>query len=214
MTEIDTVLGDFIDAWNAGRVPDVDDHLARVPEADRAELAERIATWLEVAPQPTYDAAARAQIEADPALAAALAAGEAAAAPWGVRLRRFREQAGLAIDGLAERLGDAVGLPGERARTAVYLQRAEQGELQESRVSRRLVAALASVLGVDRDDLAPAWTMPAPAAQFYRLDDGVPPPAAAALRDEFDAIARAAAAPAPARPLDELDRLFLGGPEA
>ena len=51
MSDIEQVLGDFVDAWNAGRRPRVGEALRRVPAgADRDELADRIAAWLEVAP--------------------------------------------------------------------------------------------------------------------------------------------------------------------
>lgn len=211
MTDIATVLGDFIDAWNAGRRPEVDDHLARVAEADRDELRRQIAMWLQVAPDPEYDEATRAEITADPVLLAALAAGRQTAEPWAARLRAMREQAGLAVEQVAERLAGALGLTGGRQRTADYLARAEAAALDETRVSRRLIDALASVLGVDRDDVAPAWGMPPTAAQFYRREAGLSD--AAMLEQEFDALSRAARVPAP-EPLDELDRLFLGGPDA
>ena len=54
MVSIDRVLSEFIDDWNAGRRPQVDEYLERVPEPERAELADQLMTWLEVAPTPTY----------------------------------------------------------------------------------------------------------------------------------------------------------------
>ena len=86
MSALDQVLGVFIDAWNAGRRPDVDAFLARVPEAERDELAARIATWLELAPTPAYDADARAAIAREPVLLAARAAAGAARAGGTQRL--------------------------------------------------------------------------------------------------------------------------------
>ena len=42
----DRILSDFIDAWNAGRRPEVDDYVGRADEADReigrASCRERV----------------------------------------------------------------------------------------------------------------------------------------------------------------------------
>jgi transcriptional regulator with XRE-family HTH domain len=211
MTEFDQVLGEFADAWNTGRRPRVADYLERVPESRRDELADAIAAWLEVAPQPDYDDATLQELAQTPALAAAFAAADRTALPWPARLRAVRERAGLAIAEVAERLTATLGL-GDPARAASYLERAEDDDLDERRISRRLIAGLASVLGADADELEPAWgRAAAPAAQFFRAEEVAD---RASLEQQFDALSRAAAAPAPARELDELDRLFVGGPEA
>lgn len=211
MTAIDRVLAEFRDAWDAGRRPDLLDYVARVPPAEQDELADAIMTWLETAPMPDYDDATRAEIAADPILVAALAAGEDAAQPWPSRLRLFRERAGLAIDDLAAKLTETLGLSGQEQRTAEYLSRAEHDELDERRVSKRLVGGLARALGVDPGSLMPSWPSTRLAPQHFRMEPGQLDEDR--LRQQFDALARAAAAPAPDQPLDEVDRLFLGGPE-
>jgi len=217
MTGIDQALGEFIDAWNAGERPDVDACLARVPDGpEREELSGALLAWLEVAPAPDYTEAQLTEIRADPILQAALAAGREAGQPWSVRLPAFRARAGLALSDLAERLTAGFGLAGQEARTVAYLERMEQDALDERRVSRRLLDGLAAALGVDPDQVAPTFRAALPA---------MPPPAAAAGGTLFraaetpdgnvdiDLLARAAMSPAPAK-LDELDRLFLGGPDA
>ncbi len=193
---IDQVLSDYIDAWNAGRRPDVDAYLERVPAAERDGLAERLAEWLTVAPAPAYPAAARETIRADPRLRAALA--ETRREPGA--LLALRRRAGLGLDELAQRVVSAFGLAGQQERTVVYLARLEHGELDETRLSRRLLAVLATALG---QPLQPA--APAPAMLFRGAGES--------LAHEFEALSRAALEPAPP-PLDALDRLFLGGPEA
>ncbi|MTD46418.1 helix-turn-helix domain-containing protein [Conexibacter sp. W3-3-2] len=212
MTSIEQVLSEFIEAWNSGRRPDVVAFLDRVAATDRDELAEEIGLWLEVAPTPDYDDATLASITADPRLQAALAAGAASVQPWSARVRALRERAGLAVEQVAERIAALVGQQGQEARTAAYLTRLEADELDERRVSGRLVSALAAALGADRDALlpGPTFTGRALAAQNYRAEGEVD----ASLSADFDALSRAAAAPAPARELDEIDRLFLGGPDA
>jgi transcriptional regulator with XRE-family HTH domain len=214
MTSIDQALSAFIDAWNAGERPDVIAYLDRVDAGDRPALADEIEMWLDVAPTPRYDEATRAQISSDPILLAALAAGTAAAMPFAERVRAARERAGLAIAEAAERVARAAGLTGQEQRTAEYLGRLERDELDERRVSRRLVDALARAFGADPDALSPSWGAAAPAAVQFRLsephaDSDFDPEA---LGQQFDALARAAATPAP-EPLDDVDRLFLGGPD-
>jgi hypothetical protein len=191
---IDHVLSDFMDAWNAGRRPAVDEYLERVPAPDREALAERLMEWLSVAPAPAYPAAARRAIRADPRLRAALAATDR---PPGALLA-LRRRAGLGLDELAKEIVAAFGLRGEEERAAGYLARMEHGELDESRVSRRLLAVLSGALG---QELRPG--APAPALLFRGEGD--------ALAAELDALSRAAFEPPPT---DPLDRLFLGGPDA
>ena len=62
----DRLLSEFIDAWNAGRRPKVDDYVERAPEGERDELAVLIGTFLEVAPTPAYSPEQRAEIRRDP----------------------------------------------------------------------------------------------------------------------------------------------------
>jgi transcriptional regulator with XRE-family HTH domain len=218
MTSIEQALGQFIDDWNAGRRPDLDACLERVPEADRAQLAALLSTWLDVAPVPAYSDETLAEIAAEPKLQAAIAAGAAAIAPWGARLRRARASAGLAIGEVARQLAETFQLaePAQAQRTAEYLERLEDEQLDARRLSGRLLDALASILGIDRDRLAPeALPMPplgaAPAAgggKLFRAEQD----RAEWIADDIDALSQAAMAPAPP-PMDEVDRLFLGGPE-
>jgi transcriptional regulator with XRE-family HTH domain len=209
MTMIEQVLGEFLDAWNAGLRPDVDTYLQRVSGAERDELAAQLATWLEIAPTPDYDEATRTAIRQEPVLRAALDAAAEMRSPLAARLPTLRKRAGLAVRDVAHRLVAIFGLDDE-ARARAYLEQIERNELDASRISRRLLDALAVILGVDRDQLAPGPTALASGQAFFRSDED----AEVWLADDIDALSRAALAPAPAsRPMDELDRLFLGGPD-
>ena len=216
MSTIEQVLSEFVDAWNAGRRPSVDAHLERVAPADRDALAEQLMAWLAVAPTPDYSDEARAAIRAEPSVRAVLAATEGEAGAWPQLLPRLRRRAGLGIGELAGRVVAVFGLGGERERAAGYLERMERGELDAARVSRRLLDALGAALGISGQELADAGTLGSrlsrPAAAggvLFRADDA----SGERLADELEALSRAAMAPAPP-PLDELDRLFLGGPDA
>ena len=75
----DRILSEFIDAWNAGSRPDVDDYLARAPAEQQSELADQLLSFLTFAPTPSYDDDTLAAIRAEPIVAAALAAPASAA---------------------------------------------------------------------------------------------------------------------------------------
>ncbi len=200
MSTNDQVLNEFIDAWNAGRRPRVREYLARLPDGrDRDALAEQITSWLEVAPTPAYDEATRLAIRADPIVAGALAGPVPA----------LRARAGLSISELAARLIERLSLDRkDTERAAGYLERLESGSLDPSRVSRRLLDALGALLGVPGRTFAVPVPRPAGGALFRAASD-----AGDRARDDFEVLSRAAMAPAPP-PMDELDRLFTGGPEA
>ncbi len=208
MSTVDEILGGFIDAWKAGERPDLDAYLERVPAGDRDELAAGIAAWLDIAPAPDYPLAARAAISAEPAMQAALRAAEALRPPLPESLPVLRERAGLGIRDVAARLAERFGLA-DPDRTVAYLEQLENGELDAGRLSHRLVDALSEMLGAVRIALPPPPAPAAPAAAFFRADEE----AEDWIVQDIDALSRAALAAAPA-PMDELDRLFLGGPEA
>ena len=197
MSTHDQVLSDFIDEWNKGHRPRVREYLARLPDGpERDELADQITSWLEFAPTPSYDEETRSQIRSEPIVARVLESVPA-----------LRGRAGLSISELASRLIEHLSL--DRANTpraAGYLERLESGTLDPTRVSRRLLDALGAVLGVS--GLTLAEPRPAAGAIFRAESD-----AADWVRDDIEALSRAALTPAPP-PMDELDRLFLGGPDA
>jgi len=200
MSTNDQVLNEFIDAWNAGRRPRVREYLARLPDGrDRDELAEQITSWLEVAPTPSYDEETRLAIRADPIVAGALAGPVPA----------LRARAGLSISELASRLIDRLSLDRKDTdRAAGYLKQLETGALDPSRVSRRVLEALGALLDVPARALFEPAPRPAGGALFRAAAD-----AGDWVRDDLELLSQAAMAPAPP-PMDELERLFTGGPNA
>lgn len=208
MTSIEQLLGEFAEAWNAGKRPDVDAYLERAAPADRDELAAQLSTWLELAPTPSFDDETRAEIAAEPALVQAFAAAAELRMPVARRVASLRERAGLATADVAARLAARFSLEDE-PRTAAYLERLEADELDERRLSQRLLDGLASILGADAGQLAPAPAGAAHGHALFRADEG----SDAWLAKDIDALSRAALTPAPAGEMDELDRLFLGGPD-
>jgi transcriptional regulator with XRE-family HTH domain len=208
---IDKLLSDFVDAWNAGERPRVDDYLQRASPGDRDQLAELLEDWLTLSPSPRFGEEALLSIQAEPAFAGALAEIDAEPALWPELLPRLRQRAGLQLRELATRVTAAFGLKGEEPRAERYLQRMEAGDLDASRVSRRLLDALGTALGVSGADLARAGGLRAATSgqALFRAESD----AAASFEDDLEALSRAALAAAP-EPMDELDRLFVGGRDA
>lgn len=199
MSTRDQVLSEFIDAWNRGERPRVREYLARLPDGpERDELADQITAWLEIAPTPDYDEQTREQIRSEPIVAGALAGP----------LPALRARAELSIADLSARLIERLSLNrADTSRAADYLERLERGDLDASRLSRRLLDALGAIFGVPGRALAES-VRPAPAGAIFRADTD----AAERVRDDIELLSQAARTPAP--PMDDLDRLFTGGPDA
>jgi hypothetical protein len=205
--EPDQLLSEFIDAWNGGRRPRVNDYLEQAPAEQRGELADDIARFLDVAPSPAYSPEA---LEAVRAEAAALEAREALPS----LLARARARARVSLRELGSSLASALGVA-DAEKTARYLGELESGALDPRGVSRRALDAIASALGVRPDQLvraahsfsaAPVAPSAAAGGALWRAE----PEAAASERADLEILADALAAPAP-EPWDEVDRLFLGG---
>jgi transcriptional regulator with XRE-family HTH domain len=206
-SESDRILSDFIDAWNAGERPDVDDHLARAPEAEREDLADALASFLAFAPTPAYSEQALAEIRAEPIVAEALDAGGERSGLMPALLRRLRERLGLSTEQLASELARVLGLGEERRpKTAAYLQRWERGELSSARVSQRVFDGLAGIFGVPRSELEGAADLGARVAPVFRASG----PEAPAAAPHLELLADALQTPADAEH-DEVDDLFLSG---
>src|SRR4051794_10299674 len=182
------VLSEFIDAWNAGKRPEADEYIARVPADEQASLSEELLSFLSFAPTPAYSDATMAAIEAEPALIETLrgTAGKSGLLPD--LLSRLRERFGMSTDDVARELVGELGLPDDRkSKTAGYLERLEQGRLEPARVSRRVFDALGRVFGLAGSELEGA-------ADAGRWTPIPPPAAAAAAAPVFRADKDAAAA--------------------
>lgn len=203
------VLSEFIDAWNAGQRPEVDEYIARVPAKEQHALGEELATFLTFAPTPAYPDAAltaiRAELEGapdEPHLVGAL-------------LARLRSRFRMSTTEVAAELVEDLGLTTQQVpKTAGYLERLESGSLDPTRVSRRVFEVLGRLFGLAGAELEGAadrssWTaMPAaaPAAPVFRADEE----AAERTARHLDFLADALAAPGGDQ-RDEVDDLFLGG---
>ena len=209
------VLSEFIDAWNAGRRPDVDDYIPRVPDEEQEELANELLTFLSLAPTPEYSDAALAEIRAEPEIAGSLAVAAERGGLLPRLLGQLRERFGMTTEDVAGRLVGELGLAADRQpKTAGYLAQLEDGNLEPTRVSRRVFDALGKVFRIRAEELEAAAdafaSLAAPVAPagapVFRADED----AAAAASRHLEVIADALAAPGGAD-RDEVDDLFLGG---
>jgi transcriptional regulator with XRE-family HTH domain len=208
MVSIDRVLSEFIDDWNAGRRPQVDEYLERVPEPERAELADQLTTWLEIAPTPDYDQTTRATIRSEPVARATIDAMASEAGLWPELLPRLRERASLSVRDLAAKLAAAVGLgPNAEAKTFDYLEQLEHGSLDPGRMSSTLIENLAGILRVNRSLLEQAGGPTFRPAPMFRAEA---PPDARSMRN-MEVLADMLTTKAPAEDWDEVDQLFQGG---
>jgi hypothetical protein len=214
-TTREQVLSDFIDAWNAGERPDVDDYIARVPAVEQAELAEDLLEFMAFAPTPAYSDEALAAIRAEPVVAETLNARAGRAGVLPALLARLRERFGMRSADVAGRLVSELGLPSDRtSKTAAYLERLEDGDLEPARISRKVFEGLGRVFHVPSDELQgaadvggfPGLGVARAAAPVFRADED----AAAAAGRHLEVLADALAAPG-GEPRDEVDDLFLGG---
>ncbi|MBJ7471607.1 MAG: hypothetical protein JHD16_09915 [Solirubrobacteraceae bacterium] len=181
---VDDLLDAFIAAWHGGQAPRLDAFVDRAAEADREELTQLIAAFLQLAPTVEPTAERGIELVQDPlvhrlagledawwdAQAAGeeeraedvLVAGEALAAveaPWGERLRQLRESAGLDLAALAARFADRFGLSaGEAGKAPQALGRLEDGTLAPTGVAARAARVLEELLA------APAGALTAGAA--------------------------------------------------
>ncbi len=210
MTSLDEILSDFIDAWIAGERPDLDDHLERVPEAEREELAGLIRAFMVDAPVPAYSTETLREIQSEPAVQRTIELIEARSGLWAELLPRLRTRVRLTREEVVSRLANALGQGPKEARVHAYYHRMESGTIEPAGVSRRVLDALAGIFGVTTGDLEAAGDFgsapePDAGAVFARpLEPGV------TYDVRSERLEHRSLDKTPAE-WDEVDRLFLGG---
>lgn len=209
MTDAKTLLSRFIDEWNGGRQPDIDEFLDQAKsEAEEAQLAREIETFLEFAPTPKYSDDQMAALRASSAIAASAAAFRDSLGASEQSMVAARLERGLTVAALARKLLRAVGLkaaPEGEAKTERYLRELEAGAINPGRLTEVVRKTLESILGV-----SPAGPNAPELAASYRADE-VSAEAAANLGMLIDALEISV----PDGERDEIDALFFGDrPEA
>lgn len=207
MTDLDRLLSDFIDTWNAGQSPSVRDCLALAnDDRDRSELASRLAAFLDVAPIPAYPPGSLDGARAGSVVDAAVAAFEMRGSGWPTLLPRWRAAARLTLAQLADRVLESAGLrDADHERAATYLASMERGALDAGSVTERAMNVVARALGVNaRDLVAAGWPIHRAAAPLFRAVDV---DSADNVGEKLTELTEALLAPADPGPVDEF---FLG----
>jgi hypothetical protein len=212
---LDQLLNDFIEAWNAGTRPSVDEYIARAPEAEQTELAGLINSFLEIAPTPDYSAEQLAEIRADPTVKEIAELIESAGGLWPKLLPRLRKRAKLKREEVVASLANTFGLQGREDKIARYYHEMETGLLPSEHVSRKVLSALAGLFKVDVRELEESGSfgieMPAVADVLYtRTDDSVHLEALERVEAQSE-VRQSPGGPPEATEMDEVDRLFRGG---
>lgn len=210
MADIDRLIEEFAADYEAGRPADPAQLLDRVDAGQRQELAGRLDRYLMTAPARRWDPEAfegsLAQIASDRVYESI----EGVSGSWPEVLPRLRNQARIKRRELVERLAGALGFGSEPeiAKVGDYYNRMEHGRLEAAGVSRRVIDALARLLGTDADGIAAAGARRSdvtddggvafarkafPDAEFSDLSvledlEMSPPEPAAAAHDEIDAL--------------------------
>jgi hypothetical protein len=201
------LLSEFVDAWNAGERPLVDEFLKRVDEGRRDELVELLDAFLRTAPRPSYSEQGLDEIQSDPAVRQIVVAltGDSGMLPS--LLPRLRSRAKLRRDQVVSQVMETLGLrPEAEPKTARYLHELEIGSLRATRVSRRVFEALARVLAVNVEELQEA----AGAATLGTTRRDAAPALMRSLGTTEEVELLRESAPGPDE-WDDVDRLFLGG---
>jgi transcriptional regulator with XRE-family HTH domain len=204
---LDDLLNEFVDAWNAGGRPRVDDFVSKAPQGQGDELAGLIGAFLELAPTPPYTPEQLRELRADPVVRQVSGLIDSPSGLWPTLLPRLRKRAQLTRDQVVERLAKALGVQGREPRVKEYYHQMESGLLDPQGVSSQVLESLAGIFKVSVGEIEAAGDFPfepgGPASPAYMRSyslgeiggsDGV----------DFDV---ASVAP----PLDEVDELFRGG---
>jgi len=200
-----------VDDLGEGEAKPIESYLRLVPREQRDELGGMLADlFLARGPAPKPEEGQSGYERALEVVDEVLGSrGTAGILPG--TLKAMRNARGIEHDAVVEQLAADLGVEGEGGRRALArnYHRLETGNLLGSKLSRRLLAALASVFGVDATEVAAAAR---PAAQGPALRSapamgrggGAPPPTPSHP-------------PPPGRPDPEVElveRLFHGGPDA
>jgi hypothetical protein len=204
---LDVLLNEFVDAWNSGDRPQVDDYVSRAPEGQGDELAGLIGAFLEVAPTPPYTPEQLDELRADPTVRQISGLIDSPSGLWPSLLPRLRTRAQLTRDQVVERLAKALGVQGREPKVKDYYHQMESGRLDPQGVSSRVLESLAGIFKVSVGEIEAAGDFPfepggatSPAyMRSYSLGE-------VAASEGVDFQAGSAGAQQ-----DEVDELFLGG---
>jgi hypothetical protein len=213
MASVDETLSAFIEAWNEGQRPDVDEYLERAPAGERKDLADLIRTFLLEAPVPSYSEETLVAIGAEPGTRKAAALLDEETGLWPSLLPRLRHRMKLKREEVVVQLAELLGVGADAPKVRAYYHEMETGTLDPEGVSRRVLDALARIFGVSAGELETGGEYSvafSPEAAFLRRLDGLAGSADHVLAESME-YGSPGGEP---EEWDEVDRLFRGGRDA
>ncbi|HWO47121.1 MAG TPA: hypothetical protein VNM41_03590 [Solirubrobacterales bacterium] len=206
------VFWQALDDLKEGSEKPIESYLQLVPRGQRDELGRMLAdVLLARGPAPAPGAPESEGYRRAVAVVDEILGERGATGILPGTLKAMRNARGIEPDAVVEQLAADFDVQGEEGRRALArsYHRLETGKLLGSKLSRRLLAALASAFDVDAAEVAAAAR---PAAQGPALKS------APAMGRSGGTRAPAPSRPSPAKPPDPevelVERLFHGGPDA
>ena len=202
-----------LDDHNRGAAKEIGDYLRLVSAEEQAELASLIASTL--TPRSPTGASAADFAKGYEHAMAAIAEVEASAGPTGIlpgALENMSRARGIEPDAVVAALAAEFEITSDEGYAALrrYYHRVRTGQLLGSRITRRLLAALARVFDAEPDDFIAA-VRPVGEAPRLSVAPAMPRPSG----DSLQRPTPTSVEPAGAHPDEELvKRLFSGGPDA
>jgi hypothetical protein len=208
----DQAFWQAVDDMNAGTAKPIEIYLKLVPKAEQDELARMLADVLVArGPAPTPSAAesegyARTLAIIDDVLGTASPSGILPAS-----LKTMRNARGIERDHVVDHLAAEFEITGEAGRNTLvrFYHRLESGKLLGSKLSNRLMEALAAIFKIDVRDLI-AGAEPTGSTQLSALPGMGRPSGSAAPRGRAERTADLLPDPE----VERVERLFTGGPDA
>jgi hypothetical protein len=212
MSEVDRILGEYIEQHQAGANPNPWAFIDRLQGPEREELEELIDAYLLDAPPRPWDAEAfkgsreeRLTEELDRSL-------RGVAGVWPLVLPRLRNRAQLKRKELVERLAAALGAGEKEEKVAGYYHEMEQGLLPARGVSSRVLEALGEIVGETAERLRGAGEAVGGGGGAERGDAVFARSVKVEELRTIDADRTPEAPQATPGEWDEVDELFRGGP--
>lgn len=171
MTDVATLLSEYVDALSGGAAPQVNEFLSRAAsQEERIELAEAIDVILDFAPDEV-----RHPRSADGTHLLGGVSSEqiaaAAATPWNEAMPAWRAAAGMTIEQLAEQALSAGNLAADdenRSAARRWIEAMESGAESARTISVLAMDAIADAIGVARDAFKNSGAAVTPGAVAFR----------------------------------------------
>lgn len=150
---LDQIYNEFVDAWNVGQRPEVNNFVERLPEAEREEFLNMVSLFLSSATSPNYSEDQYAQIQSESAVQTASNMASAEHGLWNTVLPRLRRRSKLSRNEIGVQLAKKLNVPEEQQKVQAYYNAMEAGSLNPQGVSHEVCVALGDLLHVNVQEI-------------------------------------------------------------